>query len=261
MTEKYIENPFQYGDYVETSYGSIHRDDIPYVIQEPFKHKFTKAFLFYSVFIIIFILIIYLTYSYEYHKKVVNAIKVTHMENIILPPKKIPSSAETSIVKVYNYMKPIPLEHIILIDVYNNVIDVDIQHNYFVHKYKIGEGNMGELYSIDFGSTQIVKEIVLQLNPDGELNTNGVAITLDLYNIDNKKTWSYSGPLSQRENTIQIYKEIYVPMNEYEYEKKLELVNQMEELSNSGTNREIILFNENTLSLKLREQDENYDGY
>ncbi len=43
--------------FVETEHGTIHKADIPLVVNEPFKSKITKAILFYGVFIVLCILV------------------------------------------------------------------------------------------------------------------------------------------------------------------------------------------------------------
>lgn len=264
MAELTYDNPLSNSDYVETLHGSIHKDNIPYVIKEPFKHKFAKAFLFYSIFIVIFIVIIYIINSYEYYKKTLAAIKASHLETLATPPiKKVPMIVEMSRIKIFNFINPLPINRIVLIDINNNVIDVDTEHNYFVNKYKIGDEKKGNLIDINFGNTQIIKEIILFVDPDKviELNPNegkGLFITLDLFNNDNK-TWSYSGILSQKENTIKPFKEVFVPLTPYE--QKMSTVKPYDELLNSGSNQEILIFNENKLALKLREHDETYEGY
>lgn len=255
-------NPFSYSNYIEIDKGSIHKDYIPYVIDEPVKYKLSKAVVFYSIFIVLFILVIYITYTYEHHKKLIKDIKKSHLDALSITPQKIPAIAEVSKVRVFNFTQPIPIEHIVLVDINNNIIDVDIKYNYFVKSYNVGPDNQGKLFDIDFGSPQTIKEIMINIDPDKvQLNSSegkGVYITLELYNGD-KKTWQYSGVLSKKENSVRIYKEVYKPINQYE--RKLDMINQMELLSNSGTNREITIFNENALAIKLRELDEDYDSY
>lgn len=233
--------------FIETKFGPIYKDDIPYVINEPFSHRFGKSMLFYSVFIIAFVLILYITYMQDYHKKTIKSIherQLLQSNNI----QKIPSSVEAQTIYIYNSTNQIPLDHIVLIDIYNNVIDVDIKYNYFAKHKKIG--NSGDLYSIDFGSAQEIKEITLIMDPDKlfYLHDKNAGYTIDIYN-SNKKVWTHSDMINNsKEVTIPIYKDIYL-FKPTEYEK----------LNSTGIAKDILLFNENLLALKLRENGE--DGY
>lgn len=241
-TDKEI--PISATGFIETKYGKIHKYDIPYVQSEPFYDQALKVLIFYSIFIVVFIIIICVLYM--------NGNATQHPNQILrqsYQPHKINTIAKARVIKISNYRHPIPIEHIILIDVYDNVIDVDVMHNYFIKKHKVGQN--GEMYEIDFGSEQTIKEIIVQLNPDKAWLSSerglGVNVRIDLFDMDMNKSWNYNGFLTRKHNAIPIHQEVFV-----------DAANRRPMQKNDN---ELLIINENDLAIKLTEFDETYDGY
>ncbi len=258
MSKNNPENPLLHSEFIETTNGYIHKNDIPFVMDEPFSYKFGKSMLFYSVFIIAFAVVIYIIYAQEYHEKAVKAIRSSYLMNEGRQPIKVLSSEEVQTIKVYNYTASFPLEHIVLIDNHGNVIDIDIQRNYFVNHSKIGPHKAGDLYSIDFGSPRRVVEVVLMVDPD-KLNER-TGFVLELFDSAGIKVWSHYDLISKKEISIPIYKEVYASSSESIEDKISAGLNHYERLPGSAgssysslSDQELMLFNENSLATKLRE--------
>ncbi len=257
MTEIYDDLDIFVDDYVETKFGKIHRSDIPYVTMEPSSFKIIKACLFYSIFVIVFAVIIYTIYLHHNAKINECSAKETYLRTASIGVKKISSPVEMSQIKIFNFSESLPIEHIILIDMNNNVIDIDVKRNYFIKRSRIGLENRGELLDVDLGSAILVKEIVVLVDPDILFSSGtgtGLSIMLELYNFENK-VWTHFDVLRKKETTIKTYYEVLnVPTEPYNSNESYEIIK-------NGRNREILISNENTLAIKLREFDETYGGY
>ncbi len=241
-------------DVIQTKYGKIHISDVPFVTMEPNNRKLIKVCLFYSVFVIIFTIIIYTIYLYQNNEKNTNILREFHLRRTSIGVKKIPSSVKMSRIKIFNFRESLPIEHIVLVDIYNNIVDVDVYRNYFIEKYNIGLENKGEVFDVNFGSTMILKEIILLVNPE-KLFSKKVArlsIMIELYNFENK-TWTHFDTLREKENSIKIFYEVPDTNSN-------DIFDEYEKIKD-GNNKEINIFNENNLAIKLREFDETYDGY
>jgi hypothetical protein len=252
MSEFYAD-PFE-DDFVETKYGKIHKSHIPYVTIEPNSRKLIKACLFYSIFVLAFTVIIYTIYLHQINKKNARAAREMQLRRASLGVKKIPSAIEMSRIKVFNFNEPLPIEHIVLMDIYNNVVDIDVKRNYFVERYKIGLEKQGELLDADMGSSMTIKEIVIFIDPDKLFSSgsgDGISIMLELYNFENK-VWTYFDVLNEKENSIKIFYEV-----PDESPKTFDVYEKIE----PGHSEEIIISNENALAIKLQEFEETYDGY
>ncbi len=257
MSDKSKGSPFIYNEYIETKNGLIHIDDVPRVTTESFKSRIGKAILFYSVFIVALVIIIYLMYAYEYHRRAVQTIKTSHLISSMIQPTRVPDIAQTRLIKIYNHNYAIPLSNIILVDIYDNVFDIDTKRNYFISHKKIGEENKGDLFEIDFGKEILVKEIILMVDADKVIlqpsTGSGVAINMEIFDINYKRVWSYSSILSQKETTIQIFKEVYQTNSSTRKYSFARLVNTDE--------TEKVIFSENELAIKLKEDSEEYMSY
>ncbi len=241
-----MNTPFEY---IETTAGRIYKNDIPYVVDESFLSQFNRAIVFYSVFLIVIILLLYIS-----NKRINEDIRRTAKHKMNLKNhysvKKIPSYAHAQKIKLYNYHEEVPVEHIILIDIYGNLIDVDIERNYFVEKIRLGTD--GLLYIIDFGVPKSVREITILTDPEKLLKEIGY--TIELYDTYDNMVWSHTDSLNEKEQTLPIY--INIPIKEidtrlYKYEQLPK-----------GNSKEIIIFNENALFLKLNEDgDDSFNVY
>ncbi len=242
MADFYDEDFYQSDkNYIETTNGPIHIHDIPYVTTEPIKYKFIKVCLFYGLFIVVFFMIIYTVFLNERKNKNMDCL---HLNNIHAPSfKKIPASINMSKIRIFNFTESLPIEHIILIDINNDIIDIDVKYNYFIKTYKIGSDSLGELIEMDLSFSKSIKEIVLLVNPEKLFASNTKKlVTIELYNFDDK-VWEFSSMIDQKENSFKIYKE--APITNV---TKMDI--------HDGKN---ILISNDLLPIKLEEFTENYE--
>ena len=242
--------------------GIINTSNVPSYVNNILSYHKDNTYLFYFIILLFISVIYYITYNNSYYNKTNKTIEL--YEELDNKVKKINTYVVGNTIKVYNYIYNIPLENIIVIDILGNVIDINIDRSRYVKHYNIGQKNgtnIGDLYIIDLKSNIYIKEIILMINPDvmdieydGEL---GTGYTIDIYD-DNTKNWTHSGIINHKENHIPIYD--IVPLSEEEI--RINNTNSLESLydlpCDNMTDKEVLMYNESRLALKLKEdgQDE-----
>lgn len=221
-------------EYVQTQFGNIHISDLPIVIPEPFKHKFGRSAIFFSVIIIILFSIIYLANWYVPHNKPV-CIKIDALT------KKIPSVVKADTVMVYNPKTKMRLENILIITADNNLINIDKTNPRFLTSQQM----IGSRFMINLGNEYDIKSITLisDIEPCNYIK---------LVNIDllkgGSKVWEYCGYLAdRRENTIPILTNVFDSSDQ-----DIQML-ELDEVDNSK-----LVINETELALQLNENDEKY---
>lgn len=230
--------------HIKTQFGYIPIDELPVVGPEPLSHKFSKSMIFFGI-IIIIIFIFFYSSNCKINKQ--ERVKVI-TESLV---DKVRTSISASSIDVYNLKQPIKLENILIITSDNNMlnIDTDLSDDDSINKFVriIRKGN-GTLYSIDFGKSLDIKEVVL-ITPPTQFIPH---INIDLYNLEKNNTtkvWSYSNYLQRRrDNSISITK--MMPSD------KTPLI----ELADLDPSQKIIT-NENMMALAITENDEEYVSF
>ncbi len=245
-----MENLITNSSYIRTQSGYIHIKDIPEVRSEPLITKFEKSLVFFTAIIVIILVFIYLVHIKQLRtEEMINIQKEEALNQTNRFSKTnldtyeyIPHQVNAQMINVYNQSRHLPLENIVLIDINNNIIDIDIQRNYFLKIYNIGEH--GVMFSMDLGSEKTIREIILISKETEYIN----AVNIDLYDSNRVKVWSFNDYLPDlRENSITIKKLICKPIkSEYEV------------LGGGPTDQEKIINNENHLAFRLSENNESY---
>ena len=177
---------------IQSAYGDIKSTDIPLIVKEPYKRRVEKLCLVFSILVIVFVYILYFSHRNNKYKKL-------YKEKLFIHKKSASRIIGVRKFNFYNPSKILDINNIVLLDINNNIIDIDVQHNYFIQKYHIGSGF---LYSIDFGKTLLIKEITIIRE---HYNRDNI-IYIDAFNEDDDVIWNYGGLLKEdgRETNIQI---------------------------------------------------------
>lgn len=171
-------------DYVYTKNGPIYKYDIPVVVNEKLDEKAQKAGLFFTVIIVVFIILFYLAKTEHETKRATTLNKVILKDdtNCVKTSIEIDGLIIHTMDNTSNF-----LENIILIDETDNTFD--IKFNTFKKYYS---ANLSHMYKI--------KEIILIGNKKKYIN-------LSCYNL-NKVVWKYAGWIETKENSIPIVKKL-----------------------------------------------------
>jgi hypothetical protein len=171
---------------VETFYGKVDAADIPHVVKESLPRRVEKLFMFYIIFIVCLIVILYILASYYTDRPIPK-------ETLIRRKKYKQISAQK--INFYNPNRVINISNIALVDNHRNIIDIDAKYNYFLKKFKVGNGF---LYTIDFGKEIQIADMTIILDSHAEYAAGAAAaiLYLDAYDASNTNIWKHSVFLS-----------------------------------------------------------------
>ena len=193
----------------ETTTGTVSDQNLPIIMFETLDEKLFKLTIVIALFVVVMIVIMYFVWVNVFKKKACMTSPI-HLPEPNIKKVRTPLLANTRIVKLTNNYRRIPVEHIVLVDQHDNIIDIDIKTNYFVERFDVGRG---ECYKVDLGSSRFVKEVVVMMNPDityadryNLYNGEGssLPIKLELFDLNGFKSWEYTGIMSDKENRVYV---------------------------------------------------------
>lgn len=254
------DNMHYYGsEYVNTVHGYVHKNDIPSVQHEPIFSKFSRMIMFYTIVITMLIIVFHISSTYDEHRIDHQYIDKSDIFSNKLTERHMPRfdiknvvyiGFATQFIQLSNNFNKMGIHSIVVVDIYNNAIDIDLTHTKFIKKYSTGLNNVGELITINLGHELSIREIILL----SKLGNAGCSALVALYNSDNDVIWKdYAFINSSGETTIDLGYRSYSRKSDISYSEP--------RLCHKGSNDEIILCNENILATKLKEDSEEYIGY
>lgn len=229
-----MSNLFNENEYIETTNGFIHKNDIPVIVRETFISKSQKIVAFFGV--IILIIVLWFIIQKNASNKVKN-IKFINQNVILQGGKftkanltefhKLDVAIQINTLRIYNDFYNIPLTNVVLVSADNVVYDIaDYNPQFKIIRRKSG----GTIYEINLGANEtLVKEIILMCDTNTLINDNQDTIkdintvNIDIFNNYNKLVWTYSGLLKPEHiNSYPIQKSlISIKEEEQDYSETL----------------------------------------
>jgi hypothetical protein len=224
-------------EFIDTKFGKLRLDQLPVVKPEAVEQTFLKSMLFFSIIIIILLIIFSIQWNTPHN------VKVTVKDRMNL--KTVKTNVKATSIYLQNIVSKNPtLENIVVITTSGNMMN-------------FRPTALPGAFRVNFGETLDIKDIVLIT---GKLEENFITnLDITLYNVTSngeETVFEYSGPLLDKsENTIHISKVYYSPLENEILDESPDLTSVKHKFD------EKIIANENELAIQLSETDEKYVSF
>jgi uncharacterized protein (UPF0333 family) len=190
-------------DYVETANGWIHKDDIPLILPESPTQQLKKLLITFSLIALVIIVCMIVVYAAQSNYENWYTVKMSDYSASHNKLSTVSTSAPARKIVISNNYAEIPLERVVIV-CHNYELVVPIMGNNSVKRTPILPA--GQSYSIDFASEHRIKELML-VAPEGK--TVGT-VNIQMYTSSDRMSWSYSGILDSRENSVPVTAKTYL---------------------------------------------------